>query len=46
MRPKNEISFSQNSSYHFIRTMAQAYKFDISLIFTTAMVKKMAAKIG
>ena len=46
MRPKNEIRFSSNSSYKFIRTMAQVYKSDISLTFTVAMVTKMAAKIG
>ena len=46
MRPKNEIHFSPNSSYKFIRTMTQVYKSDISLTFTIAMVTKMAAKIG
>ena len=38
MRPKIEIHFSPNSSYQFIRTMAQVYKSDISLTFTVAMV--------
>ena len=46
MRQKNEIRFSSNSSYWFIRTMAQVYKSDISFTFTVAMVTKMAAKIG
>ena len=46
MRPKNEIRFSLNSSYWFIRTMTQVYKSDISLTFTVAMVTKMAAKTG
>ena len=47
MRQKNEIRFSPNSSYWFIRTMAQVYyKSDISLTFTLAMVTKMAAKTG
>ena len=46
MRPKNEISFSQNSSYWFIRTMTQVYKSEISLTFTVAMVTKMASKTG
>ena len=41
-----EIRFSPNSSYKFIRTMAQVYKSDNSLTFTVAMVTKMAAKIG
>ena len=45
MRPQNEIRFSPNSSYRFIRTMTQVYKSDISLTFTVAMVK-MAAKTG
>ena len=39
MRPKNEICFSFNSSYSFIRTMTQVYKSDISLTFTVAMAK-------
>ena len=46
MRPKNEICFSPNSSYWFIRTITQVYKSDISLTFTVAMVTKMAAKTG
>ena len=46
MRSKNEIRFSPNSSYWFIRTMTQVYKSDISLTFTVAMVTKMAAKTG
>ena len=46
MRPKNEIRFSLNSSYWFIRTMTKVYKSDISLTFTGAMVTKMAAKTG
>ena len=46
MRPKNEIRFSPNSSYRFIRTMTQVYKYDISLTFTVAMVTKMATKTG
>ena len=45
-RPKNEIRFSPNSSYRFMRTMTQVYKSDISLTFTVAMVIKMAAKTG
>ena len=43
---KNEICFSPNSSYLFIRTMTQVYKSDTSLTFTVAMVTKMAAKVG
>ena len=43
-RPKNEIRFSSNSYYWFIRTMNQVYKSDISLTFTFAMVTKMAIK--
>ena len=46
MRPKNEIHFSPNSSYWFIRTMTQVYKSDICLTFTVAMEAKMAAKTG
>ena len=46
MRPKNEFRFLPNSSYWFIRTMAQVFKSDISLTLTVAMVTKMAAKIG
>ena len=46
MRPKNEIRFSPNSSYWFIRTMTQVYKSDISLTFTAAMVTNMATKTG
>ena len=46
MRLKNEILFSSNSSYWFIRTMTKVYKSDISLTFTVAMVTKMAVKIG
>ena len=46
MRPKNEISFSPNSSYWFIRTMTQVYKYEISLTLTVAMVTKMATKTG
>ena len=46
MRPKNEIRFSLNSSYWFIRIMTKVYKSDISLTFTVAMVTKMAAKTG
>ena len=46
MRPKNEIRFSPNSSYWFIRTMTQVYKTGISLTFTFAMVTKTAAKTG
>ena len=46
MRPKNEISFSPNSSYWFIRTMTQVYKSEISLTFTVAKVTKMATKTG
>ena len=41
---KNEIRFSPNSYYLFIRTMAQVS--DNRLTFTVAMVTKMAAKIG
>ena len=43
---KNEIRFSLNSSYWFIRTMTKVYKSDISLTFTVAMVTKMATKTG
>ena len=46
MRPKNEIRFSLNSSYWFIRTMTQVYKSDMSLTFTVAMGTKMAVKTG
>ena len=46
MRQKNEIHFSPNSSYWFIRTMTQVYKSDISKTFTVAMLTKMAAKTG
>ena len=45
MRPNNEIRFSPNSSYSFMRTLVQVYKSDISLTFTVAMVTEMAAKI-
>ena len=44
MRQKNEIRFSPNSSYWFIKTMTRVYKSDISLTFTVAMVTKMAVK--
>ena len=44
MRPKNEIRFSPNSSYWFIRTMTKVYKSDISLTFTVAMVTKWPPK--
>ena len=46
MRLKNENCFSPNSSYQFIRTMAQVYNSGIILTFTIAMITKMAAKIG
>ena len=44
MGPKNEIRFSANSSYWFIRAMTQVYKTDISLTFTVAMVTKWPSK--
>ena len=46
IRSKHEIRFSPNSSYLFIRTMAQVCKSDISLSFTFAIVTKMDTKIG
>ena len=41
---KNEIRFSPNFSYWFIRAMTQVYKTDISLTFTVAMVTKWPSK--
>ena len=35
-----------NSSFSFIRTIAQVLKSDINLTFTVAIVTNMAAKIG
>ena len=43
---KNEMRFSPNSSYQFVRTMTQVYKSNINLTFTVATVTKMAANLG